>query len=172
MTPREGKVTMKGDPLWLTGQEVAVGQRAPDFVAVDGELHEVAFYSLPEKVYVLSSVPSLDTGVCSAQTHRFNSEAEKLGEDVEIITLSMDLPFAQKRWCGAEGVENVRVLSDHRGASFGIAYGVLIDELRLLSSAVFVVDKERVLRYVQIVDEITQEPNYDAVLQAVRALKE
>ena len=171
MARREGMVTMKGNPVTLTGEEVTAGQTAPDFVAIDADLNEVAFHSLPEKVYILSSVPSLDTGVCSAQTHRFSSEAEKLGQDVEVITLSMDLPFAQKRWCGAEGVNNVRTLSDHRDASFGTTYGVLIEALRLLARAVFVVDKDKIVRYVQIVNEITREPDYDAVLSAMRALK-
>ncbi len=171
MAQREGVVTMKGNPVTLTGHEVRAGQKAPDFIAIDVDLNEVAFHSLPKKIYVLSSVPSLDTGVCSAQTHRFSSEAEKLDEDVEIITLSMDLPFAQKRWCGAEGVNNVRTLSDHRDASFGTGYGVLIKELRLLSRAVFVVDKDKTVRYVQIVSEITEEPDYAAALAAVHALK-
>jgi thiol peroxidase len=114
-------------------------------------------------------VPSLDTPVCDLQTRRFNQEAARLGPDVQILTISMDLPFAQKRWCGAAGIERVTTLSDHREASFGTAYGVLIKELRLLARAVFVVDKDGVVRYVQIVPELSREPDYEAALAAAKA---
>jgi len=119
------------------------------------------------KVCVISVVPSLDTPVCDIQTRRFNEEAAALGDDVVVLTISMDLPFAQKRWCGAAGIENVQTLSDHRNAEFGKAFGVLIEELRLLARAVFVVDVNGIIRYKQIVEELTDEPDYDAAIRAV-----
>jgi thiol peroxidase len=170
MKERAGLVTMKGNPLTLLGNEVEVGERAPDFVALDTSPSPVEFSSFRGKVCILSSVPSLDTPVCDLETRRFNEEAGKLGEDVVVLTISMDLPFAQKRWCGAAGVTRVKTLSDHRDASFGTAYGVLIKELRLLARAVFVVDGQGTIRYVQLVKELTNEPDYDAVLKAVRGL--
>ena len=121
-------------------------------------------------ICVIATVPSLDTSVCDLETRRFNQEASNLGDDVQILTISMDLPFAQKRWCGAAGVDRVITLSDHRAASFGLAFGVLIKELRLLARAVFVLDHEGIIRYIQIVKEVGDEPDYDAVLNAVRAL--
>ncbi|MGD8529452.1 MAG: thiol peroxidase, partial [Syntrophobacterales bacterium] len=140
------------------------------FVAVDNDLNPVSFDSFRGKVCILSSVPSLDTPVCDMETRRFNAEAGLLGGKVEIITISMDLPFAQKRWCGAAGVDRVQTLSDHRDAAFGQAYGVLIKGLRLLARAVFVVDEEGIIRYTELVNEIASEPNYDSVLQAVKEL--
>ncbi|MBW2640150.1 MAG: thiol peroxidase, partial [Deltaproteobacteria bacterium] len=119
------------------------------------------------KICVISSVPSLDTPVCDMETRRFNQEAGKLSAEVQMLTISMDLPFAQKRWCGAAGVDNVVTLSDHRNASFGTAYGVLIKELRLLARSVFVVDREGIIRYIQMVNEISEEPDYDAIMNAV-----
>ena len=168
MKERTGVITMKGRPLTLVGDETKVGQPAPDFEALANDLSPVKLSSFRGKVCIISSVPSLDTPVCDAQTRRFNEEAEKLGDDVVVLTISMDLPFAQKRWCGAAGVENVQTLSDHREGSFGAAYGVLIKELRLLARAVFVVDKEGSVRHSQIVPEITDHPDYDAVLMAAR----
>jgi thiol peroxidase len=168
MTERKGAVTMKGHPLTLIGNEVRVGQPAPDFTALDAGLAPVALSSLPGKVVVIASVPSLDTSVCDIETRRFNEEAGRLGPDVQVLAVSMDLPFAQKRWCGAAGVKNVLTLSDHRDAAFGRAYGVLIKELRLLARAVFVVDRGGVIRYIQLVKEIATEPDYAAVLEAVR----
>ncbi len=170
MKERKGVVTMKGNPLTLLGDEVKVGQQAPDFEVVANDLSAVKFSSFRGRVCIISSVPSLDTPVCDMETRRFNEEAGKLGSDVAVLTISMDLPFAQKRWCGAAGVKNVQTLSDHRDASFGRAFGVLIKELRLLSRAVFVVDKAGIVRYVQIVPELTKEPDYDAVLKAVKQL--
>jgi len=160
-------VTMHGKALELTGNEVHVGQAAPDFTAVDTALKPVRLADLSERVLVLSAVPSLDTSVCSLETKRFNDEAQKLGPDVKIVTLSMDLPFAQKRWCGAEGAHNVVTLSDHRDASFGMNYGVLIKDLRLLARCVFVVGPDRKVSYIQLVEEISKEPDYAAVLAAV-----
>ncbi len=163
-------VTLNGNPLTLLGHEVEVGNKAPDFEVVDNDLNPVNFSSLPKKVYVLASVPSLDTPTCNFETRRFNEEAAKLSADVAILTISMDLPFAQKRWCGAAGVERVKTYSDHREASFGLAYGVLIKELRLLARAVFVVDSNSVVQYIQLVKELVNEPNYDEVLKAVKSI--
>lgn len=170
MEERTGVITIHGDSLTLVGKEVKVGEKAPDFVALDNDLSPVEFSSFQGKVCVISVVPSLDTPVCDIQTRRFNEEASKLGSDVVILTISMDLPFAQKRWCGAAGVDKVTTLSDHRDASFGASYGVLIKELRLLARAVFVVDRDGVVRYVQLVDEVTNEPDYESALDAVNQL--
>lgn len=170
MNERPGITTIHGNPLTLVGNEVQVGDEAPDFSALDHELNPVGLDAFEGKVLVLSSVPSLDTPVCDTETRRFNEEAARLGDDVAIVTVSMDLPFAQKRWCGAAGIENIVTLSDHRDVSFGTAYGVLIKELRLLARAVFVVDRERTVRYVQLVKEVTEEPHYEAALAAVRSL--
>lgn len=168
MAERSGAITFQGNPLTLVGSEVKVGQKAPDFEVLDNGLAPVKLSSFAGKVVVLSSVPSLDTPVCDIETRRFNDEAGRLGSDVVILTVSMDLPFAQKRWCGAAGVTHVKTVSDHRDASFGTAYGVLIKELRLLARAVFVVDKTGTLRYIELVKEVTHEPDYDAALKAVK----
>lgn len=172
MEERSGIVTMKGSPLTLVGDEIKVGDEAPDFLVMDNDLKPVRFKTYHGKVAVISSVPSLDTPVCDLETRRFNDEAGHLADDVVILTISMDLPFAQKRWCGAAGVDRVVTLSDYRDAEFGKAYGVLIKELRLLARTIFVVDRGGVVRYVQIVSELSHEPDYDAVLTAVRALTE
>ena len=161
---------MKGNPLTLTGNELKVGDTAPEFEALDNDLTPVKLSSLKGKMCVISAVPSLDTPVCDIQTRRFNTEAANLGTDITILTISMDLPFAQKRWCGAAGVDKVATLSDHRGAEFGNSYGVLIKELRLLARAIFVVDQNNIIQYIQIVEEISEEPDYDAVLGAVNRL--
>lgn len=168
MEERKGVITMKGQPLTLPGKEVKVGEQAPDFEVLANDMSAVKLSSYRGKVCVISSVPSLDTSVCDIMTRRFNQEAVNLVDDVVVLTISMDLPFAQKRWCGAADVKNVQTLSDHRDASFGNAFGMLIKELRLLARAVFVVDKEGIVRHVQIVSELTNEPDYEAVLQAVR----
>ncbi|MFQ6098441.1 MAG: thiol peroxidase [Armatimonadota bacterium] len=170
MTERAGVVTIKGDPLTLVGNEVRVGAKAPDFTAVDNDLNPVTLSSLRGDVCILCSVPSLDTPVCDVETRRFNEEAASLGENVSVVVVSMDLPFAQKRWCGAAGVDRVQTLSDHRDASFGLAYGVLIKELRLLARAVFVVDREGSIRYAELVKEVTNEPDYEAALRVAREL--
>ena len=171
MEERKGIITMKGQPLTLLGKEVKIGEPAPDFEALNNDLSPVKLSSFRGKVCIISSVPSLDTPVCDTMTRRFNEEAGNLGDDVVILTISMDLPFAQTRWCGAADVKNVQTLSDHRDASFGNAFGVLIKELRLLARAIFVVDEEGIVRYVQIVSELTSEPDYEAVLQAVKDVK-
>ena len=163
-----GTVLFQGNPLTLLGDEAVVGKKAPDFVALDNGLAPVGLSAFKGKVVVISSVPSLDTPICDMQTRRFNQEAAGLGDDVVILTLSMDLPFAQARWCGAAGVTAVKTLSDHRDASFGLAYGLLIKELRLLARAVLVIDREGVIRYRQTVKEMTTEPDYDDALKAIR----
>ncbi len=170
MKERKGLVTMKGNALTLVGEEICVGESARDFEVVDNDLSPVEFSSLRGKVCIISSVPSLDTSVCDVMTRRFNEEVAGLGEGAVVLTISMDLPFAQKRWCGAAGVENVQTLSDHKEASFGTAYRVLIKELRLLARAVFVVDKVGVVRYLELVKELTEEPNYESALKAVKKL--
>lgn len=170
MEERKGLVTMKGKPVTLVGQAIKVGQKAPDFEVTANDLSSVKFSSLAGKVCIIASVPSLDTPVCDLETRKFNEKAAELGGDVVVLTISMDLPFAQKRWCGAAGIKNIQTLSDYRNASFGNAYGVLIKDLRLLTRAVFVVDKKGVVRYLQIVPEIAAEPDYDAVFKAVKAL--
>jgi len=170
MKERSGIATIEGKPLTLVGEEVKLGNKAPDFTVLDNDLSPVDFATYRGKICIISSVPSLDTPVCDAETRRFNQEAGRLGSDVVILTISMDLPFAQKRWCGAAGVDKVQTLSDHREASFGTSYGVLIKELRLLARAIFIVDQEGSIRYIQLVKEITKEPDYEAVLNAASKL--
>ena len=170
MEERTGIITMKGNPLTLIGKELKAGNSAPDVEVLDNNLSPVKLSSFRGKICVISSVPSLDTPVCDMETRRFNQEAGKLSADIQMLTISMDLPFAQKRWCGAAGVDNVVTLSDHRNASFGTAYGVLIKELRLLARSVFVVDREGIIRYIQMVNEISEEPDYDAIMNAVNNL--
>lgn len=170
MLERAEAITLHGNPLTLVGKEVVMGSPSPDATVVDNELKPVKISDFRGKIAVISSVPSLDTPVCDMQTRRFNAEAAKLGDDVVILTISTDLPFAQKRWCGAAGVEQVTTLSDHRDTSFGEAFGLLIKELRLLGRAVMVLDREGVVRYYQLVKEVSEEPDYDAALEAVKAL--
>jgi thioredoxin-dependent peroxiredoxin len=169
MIERPGAVTFQGNPLTLVGKEVKTGDKAPEFEVLDNGLAPVSLAKYQGKVVIISAVPSLDTPVCDLETRRFNEESAKLGEDVVVLTISMDLPFAQARWCGAAGVKHVTTLSDHKDANFGLAYGVLIKELRLLSRAVFVVDRKGVIRYVEVVKEITNEPDYDSALKAAKA---
>ena len=168
MKERVGLVTMTGDPLTLVGNEVKIGEAAPDFVALDPNLTPIKLSSYRSKMCIISSVPSLDTPVCDMETRRFNEEASRLGDKIQIITISMDLPFAQKRWCGAAGVNKIQTLSDHRDAQFGLAYGVLIKELRLLARAVFLVDQKGILQYMQLVKEIANEPNYEEIWSALK----
>lgn len=170
MQERTGIITMRGNPLTLVGNELKVGEIVPDFVALDNNLAPVHFSSFRGKICILSSVPSLDTPVCDLETRKFNEEASRLGPDVVILTISMDLPFAQKRWCAASGVDKVQTLSDHRDASFGTSYGALIKELRLLARAVFLVDRKGTLQYIQIVKEMTSEPDYEAILNALKKM--
>lgn len=170
MQERTGIVTFKGKPVTLLGPEIRVGDPAPEFHVVDTSLSPVTLGDFRGKVKVISAVPSLDTPVCDVETRRFNQEAAGLGGNVVVLTVSLDLPFAQKRWCAASGVDRVKVLSDYQDRSFASAYGVLIRELKLLSRSIFVVDGKDVVRYVQHVPEIGREPDYAAVLSAVRGL--
>jgi thiol peroxidase len=164
------QVTFKGNPVTLVGSQVKVGDAAPDFTVVDNSMGAVSLAKYQGMVKIVSAVPSLDTPVCDTETRRFNQEAAKLPGDVVVLTISADLPFAQKRWCGAAGIDKVVTLSDYRDRSFALAYGVLIDELKLLSRSIFVIDKQNVIRYVQHVPEVTQEPDYEAALRAAREL--
>ena len=168
MEKRTGVITFAGGPLTLVGLEVKVGQQAPDFTLLDNELNVKTLSDFDGKVKVISVVPSLDTGVCDAQTRWFNQDVTKLSDDVVVLTVSMDLPFAQARWCGAAGVNNVITLSDHKDASFGQNYGFLIEELRLLSRGVVVINKDNKVTYVEYVPEVTNPVNFDAVLAAVK----
>ena len=170
MEERTGIVTMRGNPMTLVGKGLTIGDKSPDFEVLNNDLQPVKLSAYKGKICIISAVPSLDTPICDLQTRRFNKEAAALSADTVILTLSVDLPFAQKRWCGAAGADKVVTLSDHRDVSFGQAFGILIKELRLLARAVFVVDKEGVIRHAQIVGEIAQEPDYDAVLKAVKQL--
>ncbi|MFN4033103.1 MAG: thiol peroxidase [Fimbriimonadales bacterium] len=167
---RSNAVTFQGQPLTLVGNALKPGEPAPDATVVKQDLTPVNIHDYKGHVLLISVVPSLDTSVCSAQTKRFNEEASKLPDSVKLVTVSMDLPFAQKRFCGAEGIDKIEVLSDHREGAFGQAYGTLVKELRILCRAVFVVDAQGVVRYAEYVPEITNHPNYDAALQAVRQL--
>lgn len=169
MEERVGLVTMGGRPVTLVGSPPRIGDSAPDFAAVGNDLGEVKLSQFRGRTVVVASVPSLDTSVCDIETRRFNAEAVKLGQDVVVLVVSMDLPFAQKRWCGLAGADRVITVSDHRDAAFGLAYGVLMKEVRLLARAVFVVDRKGVLRYSQLVPEVGTEPDYAAVLSAVGA---
>lgn len=170
MKERFGLITLKGQPVTLSGNTVKEGDAAPDFQVVDNDLKPFSFSSLNDKVVIITAVPSLDTPVCDLEARRFNQEAASLGDDVKILVVSMDLPFAQKRWCAAAGVNNVLTLSDHKDASFGTQYGMLIKELRLLARAVFVVDRQKNIRYIELVKEVGQEPNYDLALEAAKKL--
>jgi thiol peroxidase len=171
MVDRAGAVMFKGNPITLGGPEIKAGGDAPDFTAVDNGLQPVKLSQAKGKVIVLSAVPSLDTPVCDTETRRFNQEAGKLGANVEVWTVSMDLPFAQKRWCGAAGVTAVKTLSDFRERSFAQNYGVLVKEgplAGLTARAVFVVGKDGKVKHAEYVKEITTEPNYEAALTAAR----
>jgi len=168
---RNGAVTFKGNPMNLAGNELKSGAAAPDFKLQDNALAEVSLASSKGKTRIVTTVPSLDTGVCSMETKRFNDLAKTL-PNVEILAVSMDLPFAQKRWCGAEGVSNVKTLSAHQASKFGEDYGVLIQGGpldRVLARAVFVVDPNGKLKHVEYVKEITEQPNYDAVVAAAKS---
>lgn len=169
-TERQNVVTFVGKPMTLVGTEVKVGDQAPDFTVLANDLSEVTLASSKGTVRIFSVIPSIDTGICDAQTRRFNEEAANL-EGVTIQTISADLPFAQKRWCGAAGIEKVQTLSDHRELSFGLAYGVVMKELRLLARSLFVVDANDKIVYAEIVSEIATHANYEAALEAAKAAK-
>ena len=163
-------VTFKGTPMTLIGNEVKVGDQAPDFKVLDNDLNEVSLSDFKGQVKIISVVPSVDTGVCAAQTKRFNDEAEKIN-NVKVLTVSMDLPFAQKRWKEANQIQHVEIYSDHKDASFGESYGVLMQELRLLARSVFIIDENDKVTYTEYVSEGTNHPNYEAAVEAVKKLQ-
>src|SRR3954454_7403635 len=166
---RAAGTTLQGNPMTLLGPELKPGDKAPDFDAINSSLQPMNLEKTGHAVRVFSVIPSLDTPVCDAQTKRFNEEAAAL-PGVEFYTVSMDLPFAQKRWCGAFGVDNVKMLSDHKSGSFGTQYGTLIKELRIESRAIFVVDKNDVVQHAEYVKEVADHPDYDAALNKAKAL--
>jgi len=168
MTEVKNTITISGNPIALVGGGPAVGESAPDFEAIANDMSPFKLSELKRKVLVICSVGSLDTSVCDTEVRKFNEHVTSLGDDVAVLVISMDLPFTQMRWCGAAGVKNVQTLSDHNKADFGNAYGVLIKELRLLARAVFVVDKKGVIRYIEVVDELSNEPDYEAALKAAK----
>jgi thiol peroxidase len=161
---------MQGNPLTLVGGPVKPGDKAPDFTLLDTALNSKSLKDFEGKIKVVSATPSLDTPVCDLQIHWFNQDAANQPDDVAVLNVSADLPFAIKRFCAADGIDNVEVLSDHREVSFGVGYGILIKELRLLARSIFIIDKQNVVRYVQIVSEQTREPDYDAALKALKSL--
>jgi len=167
---RQGIVTFKGNPVTLLGPDVAVGDKAPDFRAVDTGLQPVTLDDSKGRVRLIAAVPSIDTPVCDTMTRTFNEEVARLPEAVVAYTISVDLPFAQKRWCGNAGIERMQTLSDYQERSFGLNYGLLIKEMKLLARAVLVVDGENRIAYREIVPEVTDEPDYQAALEAVRKL--
>lgn len=171
MTPKKtGVITFKGNPMTLLGPELKIGAAAPEFKVVDNGLQPVTLADSQGQVRLITVVPSLDTPVCDTMTRKFNEEAAKLPENVVVYTISLDLPFAQKRWCGNAGIEKVKTLSDYQERSFGLNYGLLIDELKLLARAVLVIDQKGTIAYQEIVKEVTAEPDYTAALAAARAL--
>jgi thiol peroxidase len=170
MSKEQKNVTMKGEPVTLIGNPVEVGSDAPDFIVFDQDLSAVPFSSINGAPCIISSVVSLDTPVCDKQARRFNEEALELSADLKIYVISMDLPFAQQRWCGAANADRVQTFSDYRDASFGTSYGVLIKDLRLLARSVFVIDSDSIVRYQEIVSEVTDHPDYDKLFEAVRSV--
>lgn len=170
MNKNNSKVKFAGNFITLLGNEVVVGQAAPEFTAVGDDLKPVGLNNFDDKVKVISVFPSIDTGVCATQTRNFNKEAANLSDDIVIINISNDLPFAQKRFCGAEGIDKAITVSDHKDVDFGTKYGFLIEELRLLSRGVVVLDKNNIVKYVEYVPEVTTEPNYIAALEVAKQL--
>ncbi|WP_347450625.1 thiol peroxidase [Acetoanaerobium sticklandii] len=169
MNKRQNIVTMKGNSITLLGNEIKVGDNAPDFTVVDNDLNPFVFSSEPASVKIISVVPSLDTSVCEFQTTHFNETASELG-DVKIITISVDLPFAQKRFCVGKGIDKVKVYSDYKDLSFGLNYGFVMEELRLLARGIVVIDKNNKVTYVEYVKEATDHPNYDKAIEEARKL--
>lgn len=167
-----GGVTIKGNPLTTVGERVSVGDKAPEIELTNGSMEKVSLKEWSGKVRLVSVVPSLDTGICDAQTRRMNEEAAKLGDEVVVLTVSAEHPFNQKRWCGAAGIDQVEVLSDHYDMNFGSAFGTHIKEWRLNQRAMFVIDQDGVVRYTEYVPEIAQHPDYDGALAAVSSVLE
>ncbi len=167
---RKGIITFMGNPLTLVGTEVKAGDKAPPFTVLDKDLSPVSLADFGGKVKIISVTPSLDTPVCNLQATTFNMKAQSLSDDVALINISMDLPFAIARFCSSEGIDKLRTLSDHRSASFGLSYGVLVEELRLLARSIFVIDRSDTVRYVEIVPEMTNEVDYDKALEAAKSV--
>ncbi len=167
---RKGIISFKGNPLTLIGNPVKEGDKAPDFMVLDTDLNLKGLKNFTGKIKVISVTPSLDTPVCDLQARRFNAEAAKLSDDIVVLNISMDLPFALSRFCATAGIDKVKTFSDHRDAYFANAYGVMIKELRLLARSVFIIDKNDIIRYVEIVPEVTDQPNYDKVLEMIARL--
>ena len=167
---RSGVITMQGKPVTLVGPEIKIGQKAPDAMVQGMDLSDVKLSDFKGKVRLICSVPSIDTPVCDIEIHRFNQEASEAASGAEIIFISMDLPFAQKRFCAATGIDNVKTFSDHRYADFGKNYGVLIKDLRLLARAIFIIDKDDIVRYVAYVKDVGAQPDYAAVLKALKEI--
>ena len=170
MQERKGLITMKGNPLTLLGPDLKPGDKAPRFTVLNGELKEVTLGDFSGKIKIISVTPSLDTSVCDLQLRRFNHEAASLPEDVVVLNMSMDLPFAISRFCTTASIDKAKALSDHRDASFGTAYGVLIKELRLLARSIFIVDRDDVIRYKEVVREQSTHPDYDRALDTLRQI--
>lgn len=171
MNRNKEKVTFGGNPVTLLGKEIQTGDKAPDFTVLNNELKPVSLSDFDGKVKILSIFPSIDTGVCSKQNRKFNEEAAKLGDDIVILAISNDLPFALNRFCDAEGIDQVVTLSDHKDVDFGTKYGFLMEENRLLARGVVVVDKDNTVKHVEYVPEIGQEPDYDPAIKVARELK-
>ncbi|HBR17093.1 MAG: lipid hydroperoxide peroxidase [Deltaproteobacteria bacterium RIFCSPLOWO2_12_FULL_43_16] len=167
---RKGIVTIKGNPLTLIGPELKTGSKAPDFTVVDGTLNNISLKDFAGKIKVVSVTPSLDTPVCDMQARRFNQEAANLPDNVVVLNISMDLPFAISRFCATAGIDKVKTFSDHRDASFGAAYGVLTKELRLLARSIFIIDKDNIIKYAEIVPELTNHPDYEKALGIVKKM--
>lgn len=170
MADKNRTIIFGGKTVALVGSELKAGDAAPDFTVIDNSLTEVSLAKFRGQVLIIASVPSLETGVCDRETRTFNEKAAQLGSKAQILTISMDLPFTQKRWCGAAGIDRVTTLSDHRSGSFGTAYGVLIQDLRLLARAVFVIDSGGVIRHIELLSDAGKEPNYEATIQAAQKL--
>jgi len=162
------KITAKGTPVTLIGTQLKVGEKAPSFTALDNNLKDISLDDFKDKFKLIASVPSLDTPVCDSEIKRFNDEASKLSKDLVIIFISMDLPFAQKRFCQDFEINKVKTLSDHKDADFGEKYGVLIKEMRLLGRAIFILDKDNAIKYIQLVPELSNPPNYEKALESLK----
>lgn len=167
---RKGVITIKGNPLTLVGNEVKVGDKAPDFTVLDSSLNEVKLSDFKGKIKIISVTPSLDTPVCDMQLKRFEKEASSMSDDIVVINISVDLPFAISRFCGASGISKAKAFSDHRHLSFGQNYGLLINELRLLARAVIIIDKEDTIKYIDLVSEVTNHPDYDKALAELKQI--
>ena len=160
-------ITLSGNAMHLEGNCLKVGDTAPDFTLLDTNLKPVHLKDYKGEIVVLSTVPSLDTPTCDTQTRTFNKKATELSENVNILTVSKDLPFAQKRWCAAAGVDRVKTLSDYKPTTFAKDYGILIKELQLLTRAVFIIDENQKIKYIQFVEEVSEEPNYEEILKNI-----